>query len=86
MGLFTVHNQGGSIFFQNTKVTCILLYNKKGGGGGSRNKTEEHNCEPLVKDFRIFIFFIKCIEEKLVIKNDINFNKKIQYLCFGYYG
>ena len=30
MGLFTVHNQGGSIFFQNTKVTCILLYNKGG--------------------------------------------------------
>ena len=27
MGLFTVHNQGGSIFFQNAKVTCILLYN-----------------------------------------------------------
>ena len=27
MGLFTVHNQGGSYFFQNTKVTCILLYN-----------------------------------------------------------
>ena len=33
MGLFTVHNQGGSIFFKSTKVTCILLYNK---GGGSR--------------------------------------------------
>ena len=30
MGLFTVHNQGGSIFFQNTKVTCILLYNLGG--------------------------------------------------------
>ena len=30
MGMFTVHNQGGSIFFQNTKVTCILLYNLGG--------------------------------------------------------
>ena len=32
MGLFTVHNLGGggSIFFQNTKVTCILLYNLGG--------------------------------------------------------
>ena len=30
MRLFTVHNQGGSIFFQNTKITCILLYNLGG--------------------------------------------------------
>ena len=45
MGLFTVHNQGGGVpyFFKtqprgclyfpfNTKVPCILLYNKGGGG------------------------------------------------------
>ena len=30
--LFTVHNQGGVHIFQNTKVTCILLFNLGGGG------------------------------------------------------
>ena len=39
MGLYTTMG-GGSIFFQNTKVTCILLYNK--GGGGSR-RDPNHN-------------------------------------------
>ena len=34
LGYWTVYctQSGGSIFFQNTKVTCILLYNLRGGG------------------------------------------------------
>ena len=39
----------GSIFFQNTKVTCILLYNKGGGGGPEGTQitkvcTNVHTC------------------------------------------
>ena len=36
LGYWTVYctQSGGTIFFQNTKVTCILLYNLRGGGGG----------------------------------------------------
>ena len=36
LGYWTVYctQSGGSIFFKNTKVTCLLLYNLGGGGGG----------------------------------------------------
>ena len=56
MGLFTVHNQGGVPYFFktqprgclyfpfNTKVPCILLYNKGGGTQITKVCTNVHTC------------------------------------------